>query len=163
MFFIYIRNRKTVRNFIGPLVDNYNKLISDGKYMASILNSTFSGVITEEDKADIPTPSNIFQGPDEEKYVITKIQGHELRKYLRKIVPNKSVGPVEISPRLLKECSAQLESSVTSLFNKSLTQARVPRAWKRANKTPIFKKGEYKQAINYRPISLTLVLIKQTL
>ena len=61
---------------------------------------------------------------------------------------------------VFKECCAQLETPITSLFNKSLTQARVPRAWKRANITPIFKKGEKKQATNYRPIILTSVLIK---
>ena len=135
-------------------------LISDDKDMASILNSTFSSVFTEEDKTDISTPSNVFQGLDEERLITTEIQAHEVRKYLQKIDPNKSVGLQEISPRLLKECCAQLETPITSLFNKSLTQTRVPRAWKRANITPIFKKGEKKQAINYRPISLMSVLIK---
>ena len=73
LFFDYIRNKKKkVRNNIGPILDN-DKLISDDKYMASILNSTFSRVFTEEDKADIPTPSNIFQGPDEEKLIIPEI------------------------------------------------------------------------------------------
>ena len=63
--------------------------------------------------------------------------------------------------RLLKECCAQLETPITNLFNKSLAQARVPRAWKRANITPIYKRGEKKQAINYRPTSVTSVLIKR--
>ena len=74
------------------------------------------------------TPSNIFQGSNEEKLIITEIQAHEVRKYLQKIDPNKSVGPDEILSRLLKECCAQLETPITSLFNKSLTQARIPRA-----------------------------------
>ena len=83
----------------------------------------------------IPTPSNIFQGADEEKLIITEVQTHEMRKYLLSIDPNKSVGPDEISPRL-KECCAQLETPITSLFNKSLTQARVPRAWKKGKHNP---------------------------
>ena len=88
MFYSYIRNKKTVRNNIGPLVDNDNKLISDDKDMASILNSTFSRVFTEEGKADISTLSDIFQGPDEEKLIITEIKAHEVRKYLQKIDSN---------------------------------------------------------------------------
>ena len=106
--------------------------------MASILNLTFSRVFTEEDKALIPTSSNIFQGPGEEKLIITEIQAHEVRKYLHKINPNKSGGPDEILLRLLKECCAHLEALKTSLFNKSLTQARVLRAWKRTNITTLF-------------------------
>ena len=160
LFYSYIGNKKTVRNNRDPLVDNDNKLISDDKDMVSILNSTFSSVFTEEGEADIPTPSNIFQDPDEEKLIITEIQTHKVRKYLQKIDLKKSVGPDEISPRLLKERCAQLKTPITSLFNKSLTQARVPCAWKRANLTTIFKKGEKKQDTNYRPISLTSVLIK---
>ena len=157
---IHTELKKNVRNNIGPLVDNDKKnLIGDDKDMVSIFNSTFSRVFTEEDKTDIPTPSNIFQGPDEEKLIITEIQAREVRKYLYKIDPNKSVGPDEISPRLLKECCMQLEIPIASLFNKSLIQARVPRAWKRTNITPILK-GKNKQAINYRPTSLTSVLIK---
>ena len=70
--------------------------------MASIFNLTFSRIFAEEDKADIPTPLNIFQGPDEEKLIITEIEAHEVRKYLHKIDSNKSIGPDEISPRLLK-------------------------------------------------------------
>ena len=157
---IHTELKKNVRNNIGPLVDNDKKnLIGDDKDMVSIFNSTFSRVFTEEDKTDIPTPSNIFQGPDEEKLIITEIQAREVRKYLYKIDPNKSFGPDEISPRLLKECCMQLETPIASLFNKSLIQARVPRAWKRTNITPILK-GKNKQAINYRPTSLTSVLIK---
>ena len=70
--------------------------------MASILTSTLSRVFNEEGKTDIPIPSNIFQGSDEEKLIITEIQAHEVHKYLQKIDPNKSIGPDEISSRLLK-------------------------------------------------------------
>ena len=47
LFFSYIRNKNNVRNSIGLLVDNDNKLISDDKDMASMLNSTFSRVFTD--------------------------------------------------------------------------------------------------------------------
>ena len=124
LFFSYIQSKKSIRNNIGPLVDNDNdKLISNDKDMASILNIMFSRVFTEEDNEVIPTPLNIFQGYNEEKLIITKIHAYEAQKYLFKIDPNKSVGPDEISPRLLKECCAQLETPITSLFNKSLIQA----------------------------------------
>ncbi len=71
---------------------------------------------------------------------IKELQAHEVRKYLRKIDPNQSTGPDDVSPRVLKECSDQLEYPITLLFNKSLPQGRLPSAWKKANVTPIFKK-----------------------
>ncbi len=71
---------------------------------------------------------------------IKEIKEHEVRKYLRKIDPNKSTGPDDISPRVLKECSDQLEYTIPLLFNKSLVQGRIPGAWKKANITQISKK-----------------------
>ena len=53
---------------------------------------------------------------------INEIQLHEVRKYLQKIDPNKSTGPDDISPRILKEYCIQLEYPITLLFNKSLSQ-----------------------------------------
>ena len=70
--------------------------------MASILNFTFSKVFIKENNTVIPTKLNIFQSTDEEKLTMTEIHVHEVHKYLLKIDPNKSVGPYEISPWLLK-------------------------------------------------------------
>ncbi len=49
-----------------------------------------------------------------------------------------------MSPRVLKECSDQLEYPITLLFNKSLAQGRLPGAWKKASVTPIKKKKKKK-------------------
>ncbi len=59
---------------------------------------------------------------------IKELQAHEVRKYLRKIDPNKSTGRDDISPRVLKECSDQLGYPITLLFHKSLAQGRLPGA-----------------------------------
>ncbi|MEG5283615.1 RNA-directed DNA polymerase, partial [Klebsiella pneumoniae] len=159
LFFSYIRSKKDVRDNIGPLLDSDDNLVDDNKGMASVLNKTFSKVFTKENNR-VPDPIKIFQGSDEEMLSIKEIQAHEVRKYLPKIDPNKSRDPDDISPRVLKEYSDQLEYPITLLFNKSLAQGRIPGAWKKANITPIFKKGNKKQAFNYRPISLTSVVMK---
>ena len=159
LFFSYIRRKKATRENIGPLLNSDDILVSDNKEMAQVLNQTFSKVFTKENDR-IPDPIKIFQGSDEEMLCIKEITADEVRKYLRKIDPNKSTGPDDISPRILKECSDQLEYPITLLFNKSLAQGRIPGAWKKANITPIFKKGDKKIALNYRPISLTSVVMK---
>lgn len=50
---------------------------------------------------------------------------------------------------------------ITRIYQASLKQATVPDAWKEANVTPVYKKGERNKAVNYRPISLTCILSKQ--
>ncbi len=88
IFVSYIRSKKTVRNNVGPLLDNDNKLISDDKGMASVLHSAFSKVFTKKNNTVIPTPLKIFQGPYEEKLAITELKPNEVRKYLQYIDPN---------------------------------------------------------------------------
>ena len=45
-------------------------------------------------------------------------------------------------------------------FYKSLSTGELPREWREANITPIFKKGSRVRKSNYRPISLTSVVCK---
>ena len=79
---------------------------------------------------------------------------------MRNLDPNKSTGADNISTKLLKECQDELKMPLKLLFNKSLREETVPSDWKCANVTPIFKKGSKSDAGNYRPISLTSVVIK---
>ena len=46
------------------------------------------------------------------------------------------------------------------IFRKSLDSGAVPRDWKTANVTPLFKKGSRHQVSNYRPVSLTSQICK---
>ena len=41
------------------------------------------------------------------------------------------------------------------IFRKSVAEGVVPQEWKRANITPLFKKGSRSDPSNYRPVSLT--------
>ena len=48
----------------------------------------------------------------------------------------------------------------TKLFQKSLDEGYVPKQWRTADISPIFKKGERYEPANYRPVSLTSVTSK---
>ncbi|XP_072048564.1 uncharacterized protein [Amphiura filiformis] len=73
---------------------------------------------------------------------------------LRALDPGKACGPDGIPGKLLRECAFELSHSLTVIFNASLQQGKVPSAWKLANVTPVFKKGDNTCVENYRPISL---------
>ena len=79
---------------------------------------------------------------------------------MRNLDVNKSHGPVEIHPRLLKVCCEQIGPSLCALFNHSLNCGRVPTEWKSANITPVHKKESKGLAENYRPISLLSIVSK---
>ena len=73
----------------------------------------------------------------------------DVYKVLRSIEVNKANGPDAISPRILKECAAELAPSITELFNFSLDRGKLPSVWKFASVVPIHKSGERTLAENY--------------
>ncbi|KAF2343632.1 Reverse transcriptase domain, partial [Trinorchestia longiramus] len=84
----------------------------------------------------------------------------EVEEQLSILNPYKSSGPDGRGPRILKETAEVISEPLTNIFNRSLETRIVPDDWKRANVTPIFKKGNKQIPNNYRPISLTSVISK---
>lgn len=82
-----------------------------------------------------------------------------VHKLLEKIKPNKATGPDNIPARFLKEYSSFLAPILTTLFERSVAEGMVPEEWKTANVVPVFKKGNKHDASNYRPVSLTTILL----
>ena len=65
-----------------------------------------------------------------------------------------------VHPRLLKELSNHLCKPLARLFNNSLAVGELPKDWKQGSISAIFKKGNRKNAGNYRPVSLTSIICK---
>ena len=84
----------------------------------------------------------------------------DMYKALSNLNPNKSAGPDQIHPRLLKELATELSYPLFKMFNKSVKDGTVPTAWKLAEVIPLFKKGNKNLANNYRPVSLTSIVCK---
>ena len=83
-----------------------------------------------------------------------------VRKILSSLNPNKSQGPDGISGKVLKNCAASIAYPITLLFNMSFSQGQIPPDWKLANVVPVHKKGDKSSVENYRPISLTSLIMK---
>ena len=73
---------------------------------------------------------------------------------------NKSCGPDEIYPRMLRELADTIAGPFAFLLNMILDSGTMPKDWKLAFVTPIYKKGSKNVAENYRSVSLTSVLCK---
>ena len=61
---------------------------------------------------------------------------------------------------MLREAAPAISESMKNLFNFSLQSGTLPVEWKSAHVIPIFKKGQKDLVKNYRPISLTSLLVK---
>ena len=73
---------------------------------------------------------------------------------------NKASGPDKIDSKLVKYCAKGLSKPLAIIFNKIFKSGTIPSKWKLDNVVSIFKKGEKSSVTNYRPISLTSLLMK---
>ena len=76
-----------------------------------------------------------------------------VKEVITAINANKSCGPDNIHPRLLKELIYHISHPTALLLNNTMEQREIPEEWKQANVSPIFKKGQSHIAENYRPIT----------
>ena len=102
---------------------------------------------------------NIAYGPSRE-FDSFRISSSTVFNFLKMVKPKKAPGPDGISGYILKHCASSLSYPLTLLFNLSYSTGNLPQDWKNANVVPIHKKGKKDDVQNYRPVSLTSLVIK---
>ena len=70
------------------------------------------------------------------------------------------MGPNGMHPWVLRELADVIADPLSIIFERSCRTGNVPEDWRKANVTPIFKKGKKEDPGNYRPVSLTSILGK---
>ena len=89
-----------------------------------------------------------------------KLVEKDVKRKIKDLRPEAASGPDGIGPRLLQELVDGLAPALVTVFRKSMDEGEVPDDWRKANVTPIFKKGSKASPGNYRPVSLTSVACK---
>ena len=60
------------------------------------------------------------------------------------------MGPDKISPPMLSMCEHELTGPQTKLFQNCMLQKNLPKIWKTAEATAVYKKGDIFSVKNYR-------------
>ena len=105
-----------------------------------------------------------FTGESEYAIVIDYSNDHlypsHIETLLKGLDPNKAQGADEIHGKILKHCSASLSKPLALLYDSCYSSGCIPADWKLANVVPVHKKGSKAEVTNYRPISLTSIIMK---
>ncbi|PKU43815.1 rna-directed dna polymerase from mobile element jockey- hypothetical protein [Limosa lapponica baueri] len=62
-----------------------------------------------------------------------------------------------MQPQVLRELADVIVRLLPTIFEKSWRTGEAPEDWRRANVTPVFKKGKKEDPGNYRPVNLTSI------
>ena len=94
-----------------------------------------------------------FKANENEKLINLDITEYDVLEKLAKLKVDKSPGVDGIHPKLLFELRHELSKPIAELFTRSLSQGDVPKDWRDASITALFKKGNLSDPGNYRPVA----------
>ena len=134
-------------------LDRDDEIVSGHKAKADMFNTYFRS-INSIPGADDPLPDDDTQPPDAPGLCSLTATEESVLKVLLNLKTGSATGYDGVSNLALKGTARAIIPYMIRLFNCCLTKGRMPPAWKRANVTPIYKKGEGTVVSNYRPISL---------
>ena len=161
MIWQYINSKSKTRSGIGDLAiepdDPKSDLTNDNAAKAEILSNFFNRVVTREPDDEVPyiPPKEIHQNML--PLIITE---NTVAKLLRILKVDKSPGPDQMQPKYLSLIAPTIAKPLAKIFQKSIEDRALPRAWKRARVSAIYKKGKKSHPGNYRPVSLTSIICK---
>ena len=155
-FNAYIKKKTKNKTSVGPILKD-KKIITENAEIANILNDYFCSVFSKDEIKNSPNLQPMKVNRKLEKVVFTPRTVEDKIKTLKS---SSACGPDRISTIFLQQFKVSLALPLSIIFNKSMETGYVPRDWRDANVTPIFKTGVKGNPANYRPISLTSVPCK---
>ena len=135
---------------IPPVFVN-NEYITDFKTKADQFNIFFSNQCTLVDNSSTLPNHNILPL---NSLTTCHINADNVLELIRSLDANKSHGFDQISARMLKIGDKSIVKPLLLIFENALNEGTFPLLWKKANVTPIHKKGDKSNIKNYRPISV---------
>ena len=140
-FWSHIRHRLKTKSGVAPLHENPQEKgsmkFSDVVDKANILQNQLSSVYVKKPEGAIPILNRRTLMSIGELHVTCDM----VRQEILNMNVNKSCGPDEIPPRILKELIDFLSEPIALILNKTFESGELLHDWKRANISPIFKKG----------------------
>ncbi|CAH8546979.1 unnamed protein product [Dicrocoelium dendriticum] len=157
-FFAYVKRRCGSTSVIPTLMRADGTRAYADSDKARVLGEQYAGAFVRE--AALTSVEFVPRVPDGSYLAEFTVGETQVLKLLQELYPSKAAGPDSIHPKLLHELAGELSGPLTMVFQKSLDTCTLPSEWKEAVICPIFKNGDRSLSANYRPVSLTSVVVK---
>ncbi|KAI8522202.1 hypothetical protein Bbelb_019560 [Branchiostoma belcheri] len=136
----------TLKEEDGTVIDDLDRMVKRCEEFYTNLYSTRQNT----DRASTSTPRNNRTG-EQNTERLPPILPSEVRAAIERLKLNKAPGDDNITAGILKCGGEPLVTKFTQIFNKCLSEGKVPSAWKNASIVLIHKKGDTNDIKNYHP------------
>ena len=161
-YYNYLKSKCKLRKTVGNLKDPVGNLTKSPQETANVLADFFQSVFTPEEYG--PLTEECYKSRKCINNIMSdlSITPADVKKLLLALDINKSMGPDNVHPKLLKYLATNntFVDAVTLLLNKCLHDETIPSIWKTASVIALHKKGSVHNPGNYRPVSLTCIMCK---
>ena len=145
-----------------------NEIISEAAKVCTIFNEHFVNIAADigpdQNNADYtyhPSVVGIKNGNKNiNTFAFRPVKPEEVFTKLQKLKLNKATGCDKMPGIFLKIVSLNIATPLASLINASIRQCQFPHDLKLTNVSPVFKKKENLDKVNYRPVSILPALSK---
>ena len=161
-FFRFAKKFSITNQDIGPFYNGHGDQITNKREISQLLLEQLSSVFsTPSNDKKVTNPDLFFLDNENETQLDDIIinDDHNISA-VNEMSTSSSAGPDGLPSSFLKECLPELIQPLKILFRKSLDSGDIPAILRRAAIIPVLKGGDKNCPSNYRPISLTPVLMK---
>ena len=155
-FFRYVNSKLTVRPELNEIRKENGEMANVVGEVCDTMGDYFNTVHTPKYIGTMPDMNEMYE--TEIRNIV--ISRENVQNRLEKLNVNKSCGPDNIHPFVLRAAAGAISIPLEIIFNKSMSTGECPTDWRSANVTPIHKKGDRTVPSNYRPVSLTSQVCK---
>ena len=159
-FFQFIKNKNNPYISLPTLKNQDGTLVNGDFEKAELLNKTFASVYSENSSNH--APNVIFHNMS--LAFITKatisLTIMNISNAIKALDSKKAPGPDGITIKLLKLAPLEFANYLFILYKECIDKGQLPDQWKVARITPLHKKGDPSNPLNYRPISITSICCK---
>ena len=157
-FWNWVNSSKGHHNPI-PAITDHDTTITDDTKKAEVFNKYFYSVFTKENMSHFDSlKSSVKFSPS----LIDSVEFSPaiVYEHLCNIDASKACGPDLLPGFLLKHCAEFIAGPLAYLFSLSMRTGNLPQDWVTGNVVPVFKRNQRNLVSNYRPISLTSLVVK---
>ena len=156
------RNSARPSMSIDSLRNSFGDVFTGPMQIVELLNYKFSelGENLGRSRSAPPNLRETEHEQDSNCFSFRSFAVREVTDELLRLRKDKPRGPSPIPPWALIDSAHIVATVLTLIFNTAIMQCKFPKALKLADITPVHKKGDPQDPMNYRPISVKPTLSK---